>query len=507
MMQNDIIINIKTLSKYFPGVHALNNVDFTLRKGEIHGLMGENGAGKSTLIKVLTGLYAKDSGEIYLDGQPVELHSPEEAPKVGISTVYQEVNLIPALSVAENIYIGREPKYFGCINWKKINISARKAIKKLDLDIDVTQPVSSYSVAIQQLVAITRALDISAKVLILDEPTSSLDKAEVAQLFKVMRKLKQQGIAILFVTHFLDQAYDVTDKITILRNGELVGQYETRKLPRIELIAKMLGRDVSECQQEDQVNKKDVSINKRNIFYEVSGMERFGSMMAFDLSISKGEVLGLAGLLGSGRTETARLLFGIDRSHRGITKLNGKSVVITSPRKAIACNFGFCPEDRKTEGLIEDLTVRENIILAIQSRSGIFKTIPQKKQEEIVEYYIKTLKIKTPSREQAVKNLSGGNQQKIIIARWLASQPQFLILDEPTRGIDIGAKADIETLIVTLSREEDMAILFISSELEEVIRCSDRVVVLKDRQKLAELIGEQIDAEEIMGIIAREDHQ
>lgn len=505
MTESDAILTIKGLSKAFPGVQALSNVDFTLRRGEIHGLMGENGAGKSTLIKVLTGLYAKDAGDILFEGRQLKLNSPEEAPKAGISTVYQEINLIPALSVAENIFIGREPTRLGGINWKRINAQAKTAIKKLDLDIDVTQPVASFSMAVQQLVAITRALDISAKVLILDEPTSSLDSAEVEHLFTVLRKLKKEGMAIVFITHFIDQTYAITDRITVLRNGKRVGQYETPQLPRIELISKMLGRDVSEFEEDQDLGDNGKPVRTKEIFYQVRDMERKGSISAFDLDICKGEVLGLAGLLGSGRTEIARLLFGIDRPNNGKTTLNGSKVSITSPRKAIAHFFGFCPEDRKVEGLVSDLTVRENIILAIQARSGIFKTIPRKKQDEIVDNYIRVLGIKTPGPEQILNHLSGGNQQKVIIARWLASNPDFLILDEPTRGIDVGAKAEIEKLILSLSREEGMAILFISSELEEIIRCSDRVAVLRDRKKLAELTGDQIEDKAIMHIIARED--
>lgn len=505
MTHSEEIVRIEGLSKRFPGVQALSNVDFSLKRGEIHGLMGENGAGKSTLIKVLTGIYNKDSGDIYLEDDPRELHSPEEAQKFGISTVYQEINLIPALSVAENIFIGREPTVFGRINWRVIHARAREAIKKLDLNIDVTQPVSSYSVAIQQLVAITRALAVSARVLILDEPTSSLDAAEVQRLFAVLRKLKNDGMAILFVTHFLDQAFEITDRITVLRNGNLVGWYETKSLTRLELIANMLGRDISQFECETEEEGPCRAAANGNIFLEVRGMERKGSMSAFDLDINKGEVHGLAGLLGSGRTEIARLLFGIDRPQKGQTRLKGQEIAITTPGKAIACNFGFCPEDRKTEGLIPDLTLRENIIMAIQARKGIFRTIPRKVQEDIVLKYIKMLDIKTPGPEQVVKNLSGGNQQKVIISRWLASNPEFLILDEPTRGIDVGAKAEIERLINRLSREEGMAILFISSELEEVIRCSDRVTVLRDRKKLAELAGNHIDVTTIMHIIAHED--
>ena len=505
MTNSEEIVTIRGLSKSFPGVMALSEVEFSLKRGEIHGLMGENGAGKSTLIKVLTGLYEKDAGEIYLEGAPHDPRSPEEAQKFGISTVYQEINLLPALSVAENIFIGREPTSYGRINWRTVNRRAKEAIKKLDLNIDVTQPVSSYSVAIQQLIAITRALDISAKVLILDEPTSSLDAAEVKRLFTVLRKLKQEGMAILFVTHFIDQAFEITDRISVLRNGKLVGWYETANLSRLELIAKMLGRDVSEFEIDADAQAPRRAVGNGNVFFEVRGMERKGSMSAFDLDINKGEVHGLAGLLGSGRTEVARLLFGIDRAQSGTTRLKGREVAITTPRKAIGYYFAFCPEDRKTEGLIPDLTLRENIILAIQARTGVFRTIPRKMQDEIVDKYIKALDIKTPGSEQIVSNLSGGNQQKVIIARWLASDPEFLILDEPTRGIDVGAKAEIEKLIVNLSREQGMAILFISSELEEVIRCSDRVTVLRDRKKLAELTENHIDEKTIMHIIAHED--
>lgn len=503
MKDSDILIDIKGVSKAFPGVLALDAVDFCLRRGEVHGLMGENGAGKSTLIKVLTGLYPRDSGEILFEGKPFALSSPQEAAAHGISTLYQEINLIPALSVAENIYIGREPKRFGRIDWKKINSDARIAIRKLELDIDVTQPVSSFSVAIQQLVAIIRALEISAKALILDEPTSSLDLAEVDQLFAVINRLKGEGIAILFVTHFIDQVYAITDRITVLRNGAFIGEFETSRLPRIELIGHMLGKDPAAYSREQEAattRERKVEKSTEPLF-EVRGLERKGAMSAFDLSINKGEVLGLAGLLGSGRTETARLLFGIDRSGSGTVLLDGKEVHLSSPRKAIDLLFAFCPEDRQEEGIIADLTVRENIILALQARSGIFQRISVRRQNEIAERYIELLRIKTPSVTQMVKNLSGGNQQKVIIARWLATDPRFLILDEPTRGIDVGAKAEIEKLIMDLS-EDGLAILFISSELEEVIKCSDRIAVLRDRKILTELSGAEMEEANIMQVIA-----
>lgn len=500
-MNGHPILEIRGLSKSFPGVKALSKVNFTLRRGEIHSLMGENGAGKSTLIKVLTGLYPRDEGEILYNGQFFELSSPVEAPKHGISTVYQEINLIPALSVAENIYLGRQPTKFGRLDWKAINAGARHAMHRLDVDVDVTQPVAAYSVAIQQLVAIARALDISANILILDEPTSSLDTPEVEQLFGILRKLKEQGMGIIFVTHFLDQVYQISDRITVLRNGELVGEYLAADLPRVALVACMLGKQLEEFESVEKHVYTPEEESKKPAFLQIRGMEHKGTIAPFDLDVREGEVLGLAGLLGSGRTEIARLLFGLDKATAGKTTLDGQEVAIHSPHQAIAHRFGFCPEDRKTEGIIPDLTVRENIILALQGQYGTFKTLTKKQQGEIVDKYIQALGIKTPSPEQRVKNLSGGNQQKVIVARWLASNPRLLILDEPTRGIDVGAKAEIQKLILDLSRE-GMAIVFISSELEEVVRCSDRVAVLRDRKKLAELVGSQIEERQIMHTIA-----
>lgn len=504
MATSENIIEIRGLTKTFPGVKALSKVDFVLRRGEIHGLMGENGAGKSTLIKVLTGLYQRDSGQILYDGRPVEFSSPAEAPEHGISTVYQEVNLIPALSVTENIYIGRQPTKFGRLDWKTMHASARAALKRLDVEIDVTQPVSSYSVAIQQLVAIARALDIDAKVLILDEPTSSLDTPEVEQLFSVLRKLRDEGIAIIFVTHFLEQVYQISDRITVLRNGELVGEYKAAALPRMELVSKMLGREFVEFAGHDHTAAKQEDQHQKDAFFQIRGLERKGSIAPFDLDIKEGEVLGLAGLLGSGRTEMARLLFGIDKAHGGTMTLDGQTVTMASPKQAINHKFAFCPEDRQAEGIIPDLTVRENIILALQGNRGAFNTLSKKQQDEIVEKYIDALEIKTPTAEQLVKNLSGGNQQKVILARWLASNPRLLILDEPTRGIDVGTKVEIQRLVLELS-EQGMAVVFISSELDEVTRTSDRVVVLRDRHKLAELIGEQIDEQTIMHTIATQE--
>jgi len=500
--QPPILLQMRQISKSFPGVKALSDVDFTVKRGQIHALMGENGAGKSTLIKVLTGVYRKGTGRMVFDGKDINPASVQAAQKLGISTVYQEVNLVGSLSVAENIFLGRQPMKFARIDWKQINRRARSALARLNLDIDVTAQLSSYSIAIQQMVAIARALDISAKLLILDEPTSCLDAGEVEQLFSVMRKLKDEGLGIIFVTHFIDQVYQVADCITVLRNGRLVGDYETVSLPRVELIAKMMGRELVEFEvvaPDSRTHRKKV---EQTPFLQAQGLGKKGAIAPFDLQVFTGQVVGLAGLLGSGRTELARLIFGIDKAEKGKVFIEGKEVSLSSPARAIDEGIGFCPEDRKTEGIIADLSVRENIILALQANKGWLRYFSKKKQTEIADHYIRTLNIAATDAEQPVKNLSGGNQQKVILARWLASDPTFLILDEPTRGIDVGTKAEIQKLILSLCRQ-GKAVLFISSELDEVVRCSSRVIVLRDRIKIAELTGKQIDEQVIMHTIAK----
>jgi monosaccharide-transporting ATPase len=501
MSISDPILAINGLSKIFPGVKALDNVDFFLRKGEIHALMGENGAGKSVLVKVLTGVYKRDKGKIYFEGKPFYVHSPKEAQECGISTVYQEINLVPNLSVAENIYLNRQPQKRGFIDWKETNKKAKKVLERLDLKLDVKQPLGSFSIAIQQMVAIGRALDLDAKVLILDEPTSSLNVKEVQQLFTIMRKLKHLGHSIIFITHFIDQVYEISDRITVLRNGALVGEFMTDSIDRVELIAKLMGKKLAEFSSE-QFELEQSDKDKKGIpFLEAKGLGKKGIIEPFDLHMHKREVLGLAGLLGSGRTEIANLIFGIDKADKGQIKLNGKPVNISNPHDSLKFGFGLCPEDRKSEGIIEDLSIRENIILSLQVKKGCFKYLKRKMQEKLVTEYIDMLQIKTPDMEQAIKNLSGGNQQKVIVARWLASNPGLLIMDEPTRGIDVGAKAEIQKLILELS-QKGMAILFISSELEEVIRCSQKVVVVRDKVKIAELTGTQINEHTIMKKIA-----
>jgi simple sugar transport system ATP-binding protein len=508
------LLRMRGVSKTFPGVRALSSVDLTVRAGEIHALMGENGAGKSTLVKVLTGVYPKDDGKIHFAGETIAPASPREAESAGISTVYQEINLIPRLSVAENILLGRQPARFGFLNWKAIHRKAERALERIGLRIDVRREAAAYSVAIQQMAAIARALDVEAKLLILDEPTSSLDEREVEDLFDVMRRLRDRGLAILFITHFLDQVYEIASRVTVLRNGERVGECETANLPRLELVAKLLGKDRAKLESGGEPRTAGTkraapgvpadSEAAREAFFQVRGLGRRGGVEPFDLDMREGEIVGLAGLLGSGRTEMARLLFGVDAADTGQCLLDGKRFAPSSPRKAIDRGLAFCSEDRKTEGLVPDLSVRENLILALQASRGPLRLLPRKEQMEIAGHYIRALDIRTPSLETPIGNLSGGNQQKALLARWLAIQPRLIILDEPTRGIDVGAKAEIEKLVQSL-RERGMSILFISSELEEVVRNCRRIAVLRDRKKIGELTGPDIDERKVMRMIAETD--
>ncbi|MEP7289529.1 MAG: sugar ABC transporter ATP-binding protein [Chloroflexota bacterium] len=491
------LLEVHNLTKTFPGVPALSSVDFTMYPGEVHSLLGENGAGKSTLIKVITGVYKKDSGSIRLQGKEIEPSSPHDAQALGISTVYQEVNLIPTLSVAENIFLGRQPKRWGIIDTSATIRKAQQLLETYDMHIDVSQPLGAYSVAVQQIAAIARGVDLSAKILILDEPTSSLDASEVKTLFKVIRSLKEQGIGILLITHFLDQVYEISDRITVLRNGYKVSEHLAKDLPRMQLVTEMLGRELLE-----QLAPQNAHItNQQDVYLHVQGLGKQGMMEPFDLDIRKGEIVGLAGLLGSGRTETAQLIFGITRKDKGQISVEGQTVTFDSPRSAIQHGFGLCPEDRKAEGIIGDLTIRENIILALQAKRGWLRFITRKKQEELADAMIKALHIATPDAQKVVKELSGGNQQKVILARWLVSEPEFLILDEPTRGIDVGAHAEIIGIIKDLCKK-GMPLLVISSELAEVVDYSDRVVVLRDRKKVTELQRDEISQNSIMKAIA-----
>lgn len=497
------LLKMRHITKSFPGVKALSDVDFTLRYGEIHALMGENGAGKSTLIKVLTGVEDMDKGEIYMDGidHPVTCRSPQEAQSIGISTVYQEINLCPNLSVAENIFIGREPKKFGRIDWKTMNKKAHELLNNLNINIDVSKPLGNFSVAVQQMVAIARAVDISSKVLILDEPTSSLDEQEVEKLFSVMRKLKEDGIGIIFVTHFLDQVYKISDRITVLRNGCLVGEYETENLPGVQLVELMIGKEIEDLAKLSKEGNDDENNNDKEIVIDAKELGHTGSINPFNLKIHKGEVIGLSGLLGSGRSELARAIYGADKPDQGELYYKGEKLQVGTPLDAMKAGMAYLPENRKEEGIIEDLSVRENIIIALQAKRGMFKMINRKEQEEFADKFIDLLNIKTSSRDIPVKQLSGGNQQKVILGRWLLTDPDFLILDEPTRGIDVGTKTEIQKLVLKFA-EEGKTLLFISSEIDEMLRVCNRIAVLRDRKMVSELKGEELSQSNIMKAIA-----
>lgn len=500
-MRDKAVLEMKNIHKSFPGVRALQAVDFTLCEGEIHALMGENGAGKSTLIKVLTGVYSKDSGDIFLKGhdKAVAIHSPQDAQNLGISTVYQEITLCPNLSVAENMFIGRT-KGFGQ-NWKKMNAEADRILKSLDIPAKATQQLGSCSLAVQQMIAIGRAVDMDCKVLILDEPTSSLDEGEVEKLFKLMRDLKAKGVGIIFVTHFLDQVYEVCDKITVLRDGQLVGEYEIENLPRVQLVSKMLGKELDDMSdiKSEQSTYKD-SDNNAPVF-EAAGLCSDAGIKPFDFYIKKGEVNGFTGLLGSGRSECVRAIFGADRITGGTVKKNGKTVKITKPIDAMKNGIAYLPEDRKRDGIVGDLSVRDNIILALQVMQGFFKPISKAQAYKYADEYIKLLSIKTASADTPIKSLSGGNQQKVLIGRWLLTHPEYLILDEPTRGIDVGTKIDIQKLVLKLA-SEGMSVTFISSETDEMLRTCSRLVVMRDRKVVGELSGEDLTQNKIMSTIA-----
>ncbi|MDO4863069.1 MAG: sugar ABC transporter ATP-binding protein [Ruminococcus sp.] len=498
-MQKKSLLEMRGIYKSFPGVKALKNVDFTLREGEIHALMGENGAGKSTLIKVLTGVYQKDEGEVYLKGHiPVQIHSPQEAQNYGISTVYQEISLCPNLSVAENIFIGRGKGAF--VSWHDMNRKADEVLKSLDINVKATQQLASCSIAVQQMVAIARAVEMECNVLILDEPTSSLDESEVAKLFKLMRDLKERGVGIIFVTHFLDQVYEVCDKITVLRDGKLVGEYEIENLPRVQLVSKMLGKELDDM-ADIKNDAPTFDEKKSQIVYEAEDLCSSEGIKPFNFHIRKGEVNGFTGLLGSGRSECVRAIFGADKVTSGRVKVDGKPVKIDKPIDAMKQGIAYLAEDRKRDGIVGDLSVRENIILALQVKKGFFKPFSKAEATKFADEYIKLLDIKTASVDTPIKSLSGGNQQKVILGRWLLTHPKYLILDEPTRGIDVGTKVDIQKLVLKLA-SEGMSITFISSETDEMLRTCSRLLVMRDRKLVGELKGDELTQNTIMNTIA-----
>ena len=498
------IVEMQHISIEFPGVKALQDVDFRLFPGEVHTLMGENGAGKSTLIKALTGVYKIDSGTILVAGGPRSFSGTADAQSAGISTVYQEVNLCDNLTVGENVMLGHEVRGPFGINWRRTHEAAHEALVGLGLGhIDPKQPLSSISLALQQLVAISRAMVTKSKVLILDEPTSSLDANEVEGLFQVMRRLRDQGVAILFVSHFLDQVYAISDRLTVLRNGEFVGEYRTADLNRTELISKMIGKDYGALAALGS-NRGRTATADTPAFYSAKDLGRKGSIDPVDIEVHAGEVVGLAGLLGSGRTELGRLIYGADRPDSGTVTIDGTTAEVHTPMAGLSKQIAFSTENRRDEGIIGDLTVRENLILAVQARRGWARPLSRREQNELCDKYLLELNVRPSDPERPIKNLSGGNQQKVLLGRWLATKPQLIVLDEPTRGIDVGAKADIQETVAELA-EAGMSVVFISSELEEVVRLSERIVIMKDHEKVGEIVnGPDVTAERVVSIIAAE---
>jgi len=486
------------ICKSFPGVKALQDVRFTLRKGEVHSLMGENGAGKSTLIKVMTGVYEKDAGEITIDDEAIHFRSPQDAQNFGIGTVYQEISLCPNLTVAENTFIGRGRYRF--VNWKEMNSKTGKLLDSLGIPARPTQQLGSCSLAVQQMIAIARAIDMDCRILVLDEPTSSLDEDEVQKLFALMRELKSRSVGIIFVTHFIDQVYEISDRITVLRNGQFIGEYDAAKLPQLDLVSRMMGKaldDIADFRTHEPGGTDD-----RVPVFEARGLSSAAGVRPFDFQIRKGEVNGFAGLLGSGRSESARAIFAADAVTGGEVKVNGQKVKLNKPLQAMKHGIGYLPEDRKGDGIISALSVRENIILALQVMKGFLRPFSRKQAEAFADEYIAALKIKTPSANTPIESLSGGNQQKVVLARWLLTHPEYLILDEPTRGIDVGTKVEIQKLVLKLA-EQGVSVTFISSEIEEMLRTCSRLIVMKDREIVGELSGKNLTESDVMHVIAR----
>ena len=496
------VIEMRDISITFGAVRALDEVSVRLFPGEVHALMGENGAGKSTLIKALTGVYTIDSGVITIDGEQHEFHSPAASQEAGISTVYQEVNLVPNLTVAENMLLGREPRRFGSINVREMNRRARRTLLHLGIDVDPRTVLDEHPIAIQQLVAIARAVDVEAKVLILDEPTSSLDADEVEKLFTVMRRLRDEGVAIVFVSHFLDQIYEIADRMTILRNGRLVEERMVSETSQLELVRLMIGRELETLDKLDRAAPRTDAEAGAPLLTAV-GLGRKNTLEATDLELFEGEVVGIAGLLGSGRTELARLLFGADTADSGELTVRSHKRKLRSPRHAIDRKIAFSSEDRKAEGVVGDLTVADNMLLALQASRGWVRPIPQATRARLVQEYMEALDIRPADPNALMRNLSGGNQQKVLLARWLITEPEILILDEPTRGIDIGAKAQIQAKVAELA-SQGLSVVFISAELEEVLRLSDRLVVMRDRRKIDERTNDDVSVRDVLEIIAGE---
>jgi len=502
MEQQTPILEVRRVTKRFPGVLALDDVSFELRPGEVRALVGENGAGKSTLIKVMTGVYSPDEGEVFFKGEEVSFSDPRESQAVGISTIYQEINLIPLLSVAQNIFLGREPRNrLGIIDVESMNREAAEILERYGIRADVTAPLRSLGLGAQQMVAIARAISVDTRAVIMDEPTSSLEAREVETLFGVIRQLREEGVGVIYVSHRLDELYEICDSVTILRDGRVVHAGELAELSRLQLIAYMLGRELAEVEEEGATGFGEEHEAAREPVLEVQGLTQRPRLREITFDVRPGEVVGLAGLLGAGRTETAKAIFGAEPLDSGSVRVGGEDLRTGSPGAAIKAGIAFLPEDRKSEGIIPDLSVKENIVAAALPRLTHAGLVSEKEQDELVDRFIQSLGIKASSPDQPVRELSGGNQQKVLLARWLCMNPKVLILDEPTRGIDVGAKAEIQKLVDDLA-VEGLGVILISSELEEITEGSDRVVALRDGAVVGVLSGEEITEGKLMGVLA-----
>ena len=503
MIQPDPLLHIEHLSKNFPGVAALVDANLSVLPGEVHALVGQNGAGKSTLIKILTGAYTRGGGTILFDGRPVNFQSTQQAQNNGISTIYQEINLVPLRSVAENVFLGREPRRWGFIDWRTMYAETRKLLARLSVSIDVTKPLMTYNIAIQQMVAIARAISFESKLVILDEPTSSLNENEVETLFTIIRQLKADGVSVIFVGHRLDELYAVCDRVTIMRDGRTVDVREMKGLSKVELVAKMLGKELSDVNQHGQTSfSAEAHHAEQAVVLSAHNLRRGRVLQGASVDVHAGEIVGLGGLLGSGRSEVARAIFAADTLESGEVSIAGQSAHFHSPADAIKAGIGLCSEDRKAEGIIPYLSVRENLTLAALPTLTRYGFVSRKQQQEIVDRFIQRLGIKTSGPDQLIRELSGGNQQKVLLARWLCLNPRLLLLDEPTRGIDVGAKAEIQALIEELA-ESGLGVLMISSELEELTEGSDRIVVLRDGQTVASLSHAEASQDALMAAMAQ----
>lgn len=489
-MEHKNILEFQGINKSFVGVKVLQDISFGIKKGEVHALLGENGAGKSTLMKILSGAYSKDSGQITWEGKAVDIKNTVDSERLGIAIIYQELNLIPELTVAENIYLNRQPRKYGLISWEKLYKDAKNAIKQINVELNPKAVVSSLSVAQQQMVEIAKAISLNSKLLIMDEPTSTLTDAETKKLFEVIKNLKEKGITIIYISHRMEEIFSICDSFTVMRDGVYIAGGNIKDVDTDKIIEYMVGRSLSQIfpQRNNKIG---------NVVLEAEHIANDAEVKDVSFSLKKGEILGFAGLVGAGRTETLKAVFGADKRARGSVKINGKKVSIRSPQMAIRQGIGFLPEDRKKEGLVTELPVLDNIVMAKMENSMTKGFFSMSKAVNICRHYIESLLIKTPSEKQKAKFLSGGNQQKVVLAKWLNCNPDIIVLDEPTRGIDVNAKMEIYHIIVDLAKQ-GKSIVLISSEMQEIIGLCDRVYVMYEGRVTGVLDKEKLTQQQIM---------